>query len=138
VAAVQFVKVAEYQARGLIHYHAIIRLDAPGDTYQPFPSWLGTTELCDAIISAAAAVTVDAYGPDGSAVLLRFGDQVDPRPIRQADGLPGTGTSCRSRRSATTWPSTPPRPWTPPASRTGRCAPAPTSTRCPALGTTGR
>ena len=41
VVAVRFVKVAEYQARGVIHYHAIIRLDAPGDTYQPPPAWLG-------------------------------------------------------------------------------------------------
>jgi hypothetical protein len=30
-------------------------------------------------------------GPRGTALTLRFGDQVDPRPIRQADGLPGTG-----------------------------------------------
>jgi hypothetical protein len=26
---VRYVKVAEYQHRGVIHYHAIIRLDAP-------------------------------------------------------------------------------------------------------------
>jgi hypothetical protein len=90
-AVVRFVKVAEYQARGVIHYHAIIRLDAPGDTYQPPPAWLGTAELCDAITAVAAAVAVDADGPDGTALTLRFGDQVDPRPIRQHDGLPGTG-----------------------------------------------
>ena len=91
VAAVRFVKVAEYQARGVIHYHAIIRLDAPGDTYQPPPPWLGTDLLCQAITSAAAAAVVEADSPDGPAVMLRFGDQVDPRPIRHADGLPGTG-----------------------------------------------
>ena len=59
---------AEYQARGVIHYHAIIRLDAPGESYQPPPPWLGTALLCDAIISAAAAVTVEVDGPDGAAV----------------------------------------------------------------------
>ena len=32
---VRYVKVAEYQARGVVHFHAIIRLDAPGDDYQP-------------------------------------------------------------------------------------------------------
>ena len=91
VAAIRFVKVAEYQARGVIHYHAIIRLDAPGESYQPPPSRFDTSMLCDAITAAAAAVAVDADCPDGSAVRLRFGDQVDPRPIRHGDGLPGTG-----------------------------------------------
>ena len=42
VAAIRFVKVAEYQARGVIHYHAIIRLDAPGESYQPPPSRFDT------------------------------------------------------------------------------------------------
>jgi hypothetical protein len=91
LAAVRYVKVAEYQARGVIHYHAIIRLDAPGDDYQPPPPWLDTTLLCDAITTAAAAVAVGADCPDGALLMLRFGDQVDPRPIRHHDGLPGTG-----------------------------------------------
>ena len=90
-AVVRYVKVAEYQARGVIHYHAVIRLDAPGDSYQPPPPWLGTALLCDAIISAASAVLVTAPCPDGPAVRLRFGDQIDPRPICRADSLPGTG-----------------------------------------------
>jgi hypothetical protein len=90
LARVRYVKVAEYQARGVIHYHAIIRLDAPGDTYQPPPAQLTTGLLCDAITTAAATVAVDGECPDGSAVTLRFGDQVDPRPIRQHDQV-GTG-----------------------------------------------
>ena len=28
---IRFVKVAEYQARGVVHFHAVIRLDAPGE-----------------------------------------------------------------------------------------------------------
>lgn len=32
---VRYVKVAEYQARGVVHFHAVIRLDAPGGDYQP-------------------------------------------------------------------------------------------------------
>jgi len=91
VASVRYVKVAEYQARGVIHYHAIIRLDAPGDSYQPPPPWLDTGLLCDAITAAAAAVAIGVDGPDGSVLALTFGDQVDPRAIRQHDGLPGTG-----------------------------------------------
>ena len=34
---IRFVKVAEYQARGVVHFHAVIRLDAPGEDYQPPP-----------------------------------------------------------------------------------------------------
>ena len=34
---IRFVKVAEYQARGVVHFHAVIRLDAPSEDYQPPP-----------------------------------------------------------------------------------------------------
>ena len=34
---IRYVKVAEYQARGVVHFHAVIRLDAPGEDYQPPP-----------------------------------------------------------------------------------------------------
>jgi hypothetical protein len=89
LVSVRYVKVAEYQARGVIHFHAIIRLDAPGDTYQPPSSRFGAGVLADAISQAAAAVTV--IPDDGPPCVLRFGDQIDPRPIRHGDGLPGTG-----------------------------------------------
>ena len=32
VVRIRYVKVAEYQARGIVHFHAVIRLDAPGGT----------------------------------------------------------------------------------------------------------
>ena len=53
---IRFVKVAEYQARGVVHFHAVIRLDAPGEDYQPPPSLYAAALLCDAIRQAAAAV----------------------------------------------------------------------------------
>jgi hypothetical protein len=40
---VRYVKVAEYQARGVVHFHAVIRLDATGDGYQPPPARLYMT-----------------------------------------------------------------------------------------------
>ncbi len=42
VCRVRYVKVAEYQAQGVVHYHAVIRLDAPGEDYQPPPPRLTT------------------------------------------------------------------------------------------------
>jgi Replication initiator protein, pSAM2 len=35
LARIRFVKMAEYQSRGVVHFHAVIRLDASGDGYQP-------------------------------------------------------------------------------------------------------
>jgi Replication initiator protein, pSAM2 len=97
LAAVRFVKVAEYQARGIVHFHAVIRLDAPGEAYQPPPSQFAANLLAEAIKRAAAAVSwpvgPDKNYPDCPELTLRFGAQVDCRIIRDgvADGLPGTG-----------------------------------------------
>jgi hypothetical protein len=93
---VRYVKVAEYQARGVVHYHAVIRLDAPGENYQPPPAPFTTRLLHAAIDQAAAAVTLpvdadSAQHPDYPPVLLRFGDQVDVKAIRPGDDLPATG-----------------------------------------------
>ena len=86
---IRFVKVAEYQARGVVHFHAVIRLDAPGEDYQPPPPDIDADMLCDAIGQAAAAtLTVDH---DGHAVTLGFGAQTDTRIIRHGSQLPGTG-----------------------------------------------
>ena len=37
-ARIRYVKVAEYQARGVVHFHAVIRLDANSDDYRPPPA----------------------------------------------------------------------------------------------------
>ncbi len=91
---VRYVKVAEYQARGVVHFHAVIRLDAPGGDYQPPPARFTTDLLCDAIGQAAAAVAVPTdtrANPHWPSLTLRFGAQVDTKPIRHGGDLPGTG-----------------------------------------------
>jgi hypothetical protein len=87
---IRFVKVAEYQARGVVHFHAVIRLDAPGEDYQLPPGSYTADLLCDAIdlAAAAAAIVIDH---DGQAVMLGFGAQTDTRIIRHGHDLPGTG-----------------------------------------------
>ena len=86
VLRIRYVKVAEYQARGVVHFHAVIRLDAPGQDYQPPPGRYTAAMLCDAIGQAATVTVVT-----GSGLLLAFGAQTDARPIRHASDLPGTG-----------------------------------------------
>jgi hypothetical protein len=117
----RFVKVAEYQARGIVHYHAIIRLDAPGQDHQPPPARYTATLLADAIRRTAAIVSIDtaahftrlnlkAAGTDDTtavpvvdadlARILRFGTQVDVRTVRAGVGLPGTGSELSAQAVA--------------------------------------
>jgi len=89
--AIRYVEVAEYQARGVVHFHAIIRLD-PGDTCQPPGPFFTADLLCDAIGQAATAATI-TLGPGSGhpATTLRFGRHTDARPVRHGPDLPGTG-----------------------------------------------
>ncbi len=80
-----FAKVAEYQKRGAVHFHAVIRIDGPtgGDT--PPPPWATADLLTDAIRTATAKVQVDGPTIDGRAHTFTFGRQLDVRTIRSAD-----------------------------------------------------
>jgi hypothetical protein len=77
---IRFVKVAEYQARGVVHFHAVLRLDAPGEDYRPPRLSYLPSLLCDAIRQAAAAVRLAVKHGD-QAVMLGFGAQTDARPV---------------------------------------------------------
>lgn len=81
VARVSYGKVAEYQRRGLVHFHAIIRLDGPDGPADPAPHWATGELLDDAVHAAAAAVTVATTRPDGARLTLAWGQQVDVRRI---------------------------------------------------------
>jgi hypothetical protein len=78
---VSFVKVAEFQRRGVVHFHALIRLDAPDEDYQPPQINLDATGLAEAIRHAAAHVRLTVEMPDGSGLVLRFGDQLDTQTV---------------------------------------------------------
>ncbi|WP_320780728.1 replication initiator [Streptomyces sp. CRN 30] len=84
-ARVSFAKVAEYQKRGAVHFHAVIRIDGPegGDT--PPPAWATADLLTDAIRAATTAVQVDGPVIDGREHVFAFGRQLDVRTIRSAD-----------------------------------------------------
>lgn len=85
-ATLQYAKVAEYQLRGLIHFHTLIRLDGPKtDTgFAAAPDWLTADVVSDLVAEAAAAVRFTAppvFEGDLPRVLA-FGAQVDTRPVR--------------------------------------------------------
>jgi hypothetical protein len=82
----RYIKVYEYQARGVIHYHAVIRLDARTDDEDAFahpgPMWTADL-LARAVPLAAAQASAWCQPPaDDHAVLVRFGPQTDVRIIR--------------------------------------------------------
>jgi hypothetical protein len=85
VATVQYAKVAEYQRRGVIHFHALIRLD--GHTtrhgFAPAPDALDAPALAVLVREAATGVrlTVTGVDHDDPARTLAFGRQVDVRPV---------------------------------------------------------
>ncbi|MFI6662731.1 replication initiator protein RepSA [Streptomyces sp. NPDC050523] len=82
VCRVSFGKVAEFQKRGAVHFHAVIRLDGPDGPDTAPPAWATTVLLDDAIRAAAARVSVPV--PAAGAfpeTVLRWGSQVDVQPI---------------------------------------------------------
>ncbi|WP_323184607.1 replication initiator protein RepSA [Streptomyces virginiae] len=85
VARISYGKVAEFQKRGAVHFHAVIRIDGPDGLDSPPPAW-ATTELLDRSIRAAVAhsytsVSIAAAG-DQPARGFRWGTQLDVRPIK--------------------------------------------------------
>ncbi|MFJ5217256.1 replication initiator protein RepSA [Streptomyces sp. NPDC088354] len=85
VLRVSFGKVAEFQKRGAVHFHAVIRLDGPeGPDTEP-PSWATVQLLTDAIRAAAhhgyTSVSVPAAGGQ-PARTFRWGTQLDVRPVK--------------------------------------------------------
>ncbi|MFF4041626.1 replication initiator protein RepSA [Streptomyces sp. NPDC001816] len=82
---VSYGKVAEFQKRGAVHFHAVIRLDGPDGPDSPPPTWATTDLLTDAIRAAAAhsysSVSVPA-AEDQPARTFRWGTQLDVRPVK--------------------------------------------------------
>lgn len=74
--------MVEFQARGIIHVHVPIRLDGPDGPDRPPGVDIDADQLGQVVLDAAAAVLLVVDGrPGKSAVALRWGTQVDVRPI---------------------------------------------------------
>ncbi|MFC7992710.1 replication initiator protein RepSA [Streptomyces pilosus] len=79
---VSFGKVAEFQKRGAVHFHAVVRLDGPDGPDTTPPAWATVALLDGAIRTAAARVAVPVPAAGGfPARTLRWGTQVDVQPI---------------------------------------------------------
>jgi hypothetical protein len=122
-------------ARGVVHFHAVIGLDAnTPDGYAP-PARYTAALLCDAITLAARPIRLDVHG-SGPRIRLGFGRELDARPIRRED-FAATGRKLDVEAVANyIAPSTPPRPPTSLACPTPESGTRPKSKRCTARPTT--
>ena len=87
-------KAAEYQARGAVHFHVLLRLDgyhpADPDTILAPPSAITAADLQDAVRHAAAAISYSTkpHPAQPGGWLIGWGDELDVRVIT----MRGTGT----------------------------------------------
>jgi hypothetical protein len=94
VVRIAFAKVAEYQKRGAVHFHAIIRLDAATDCacpacVAPPPAGFTAELLEDAVRKAAGTVRITLPLEDDPASLqlaAGWGEQLDVRHIAGDNG----------------------------------------------------
>ncbi|WP_103511809.1 replication initiator protein RepSA [Streptomyces sp. SM13] len=83
-ARLSYGKVAEFQKRGAIHFHSVMRIDGPDGPGTPPPSWATVDLLTDAIRAAARHnyTSVSAAAADDQpARTFRWGTQLDVRPV---------------------------------------------------------
>ena len=82
---VAYAKVAEFQARGLVHFHAVVRLDGAQDRATAPGVAVSPEELCDAIRQAASRARLQDDAGDGQTVDMRFGEQLHTRVLAGAE-----------------------------------------------------
>ena len=90
---VQFAKVAEFQRRGVVHFHALIRLDGPPTDDQPYPPpavELEASVLADLVVQAVRLVSCEAAAVDGT-------DRGAAAPVRPAGRRAGGSRPGRPR-----------------------------------------
>ena len=89
-----FGKVAEYQTRGVVHFHALLRLDALLEDAAgqaqivPPPACIAVADLVSLVRTVGVGVELATAehpdSPGGAGWLLRWGRQLDVRVIRDA------------------------------------------------------
>ncbi|MGI5207739.1 replication initiator [Spirillospora sp. CA-108201] len=114
---VSYVKVAEYQRRGAVHLHAVIRLDGVDGGERSAvvapPAWADAAALEAAIREAARRVTVPL--PDvGARVgpVARWGGQLDVSPVADPARAAGYLAKYATKTAGDTFGGLPPRRFT--------------------------
>jgi hypothetical protein len=74
-----FLKVVEFQRRGLAHFHVVVRADGPEGPASAPPAWLEADVLDRAVTDVVASVSVPSVVTAG--MRYRWGEQVDVRDL---------------------------------------------------------
>jgi hypothetical protein len=91
-----YVKMVEYQRRGLVHVHALIRADSGDrDRIGPAPDWVTAWLLTDAVRAAAGQVAVNVDGGPAGSWVVRWGGQVDVADLTATDDTPDAARVAR-------------------------------------------
>jgi hypothetical protein len=99
---VSFAKVAEYQRRGVVHFHAIIRLDGPAGPSTTPPAWATLDLLTATIGQAADAVHLETPTAAGlPARTLAWGREHDIRPVTTTGDVTDTKVAAYVAKYAT-------------------------------------
>ena len=86
VARLSYLKVVEFQARGLVHLHVVLRADGGAGPSEHPPPWLDVALLTRAIASVVAEVGVPVGQHEGTALRrARWGAQHDVRVLVAGD-----------------------------------------------------
>lgn len=127
VATVQYAKVAEYQVRGAVHFHALIRLDGPrtAEGFAPAPADLDRSALAAEVRCAARDVSY-----------LSRRRRATTTPAGSCDsGVSSMSESC-AHPDATTTPTRPSAPSRSPATSPSTRPREPATPSSPGLATT--
>jgi hypothetical protein len=79
-----YVKVVEFQRRGSVHLHALVRADVRDDELGPAPDGVDVDMVAGALLIAARKVTSPMPGPDGDH-RMHWGEQVDVTVVTDAE-----------------------------------------------------
>lgn len=80
-ARLSYAKVVEYQDRGLIHLHIVVRLDGPDGPADPPPEALTIDRLETAVVGACQRSHLTYPTTEGASGEIRWGEQVDVRRV---------------------------------------------------------
>jgi hypothetical protein len=84
-ARISYLKVAEFQRRGLVHFHAIFPADGPGNPYCPPPAFLTPTLLTELIADVVGDYAIT--GTDGEPLSWGRQFQISDASVLQRDDL---------------------------------------------------
>jgi hypothetical protein len=84
-----YAKVVEYQDRGLVHLHLVIRLDGPSGPTEPPPAELTPDRFEAAVVGTSQRVRVTYPQTPGISGEARWGDQIDVRRVALDSTPPG-------------------------------------------------